>query len=163
MRYHITWDAYGSWLPGDSREFRARHGRQHVDGDYKNPPPPGKYKALHAHARRSLKKPPAEIPPDLREVIALPCLQQFADEEVEVFAISVDSWHVHAAVDCPPDGLKQMIGCVKKVSSHLVQDRISGRLWQAGCRPVRVWDKQHRHNVLAYIRSHAQEAWVWCR
>ena len=70
-----------------ARGGRARHGRQHVDGDYKNPPPPGKYKALHAHARRSLKKPPAEIPPDLREVIALPCLQQFADEEVEVFAI----------------------------------------------------------------------------
>ena len=161
MRYHVSWGTYGSWLPGDPRGFRTRGQRQHVDGDYKNPPPPGKYQGLHAHAKRSMKKPPVKIPPKLREVIARRCLEQFTKEHVNVFVISVDSWHVHVAVDCAANGLKQMIGRVKKVSSHRVRDSIPGRLWQAGCHPVTIRDEEHWQNVLGYIRDHASRAWVW--
>jgi hypothetical protein len=37
--YHVVVHVYGSWLRGDPRGWRARHHREHVDGDYKNPPP----------------------------------------------------------------------------------------------------------------------------
>jgi hypothetical protein len=37
--YHVTGSTYGAWLPGDPRGFRTRHHRQHVEGDYKDPPP----------------------------------------------------------------------------------------------------------------------------
>ena len=161
MRYHITWGTYGSWLPGDPRGFRTRHHRQHVDGDYRNPPPPGTYAGLYAHARRSLSKPPVTIPPDLLEAIGRRCLDQLAKEGARVSGISVAGQHVHVAVECRPDGLKQMVGRVKKVSSHGVRARIPGRLWQEGCRPVAVRDGRHWQNVLAYIAGHAPKAWVW--
>ncbi len=163
MHYHISWGTYGSWLPGDPRGFRTRGHCEHVTGDYKNPPAPGKYKGLHAHAKASLKKPPVSIPPELREIVGRQCLKQLDKEGVEVFVISVDSWHVHVAVDCAAEGLKLMVGRVKKVSSHKVRDRIPGRLWQAGCHPVAVRDERHWHNVLRYILDHAPEAWVWCK
>ncbi len=62
MLYHVTWSTYGSWLPGDPRGFRTRGHRLHVDGDYRNPPPKGKYTGLHAHAKSSLVKPAVVIP-----------------------------------------------------------------------------------------------------
>jgi hypothetical protein len=41
--YHIMLTTSGDWLYGDARGFRTRHHREHVEGDYKNPPPPGIY------------------------------------------------------------------------------------------------------------------------
>ena len=34
--YHCTAHTYGTWLRGDPRGWRARHHREHVDGDYRN-------------------------------------------------------------------------------------------------------------------------------
>ncbi|HAU36726.1 MAG TPA: hypothetical protein DCX07_03285 [Phycisphaerales bacterium] len=161
MRYHLCWGTYGSWLPGDPRGFRTRHHCRHVEGDYRHPPPPGEYSALCAHAKRSLKKPPVEIAPPLRETIARACLEQFVKESIDVFAIAVDSWHVHAAVECPSAGIKQCLGRVKKVSSHRVRRCIPGRLWQAGCHVVAVRDERHWKTLLGYITAHAPAAWVW--
>src|SRR4029079_6566514 len=39
--YHVTNHVCGSWVRGDPRGWRSRHHREHVDGDYKNPPPTG--------------------------------------------------------------------------------------------------------------------------
>jgi hypothetical protein len=41
--YHSITSTYGAWLYGDERGFRTRHHREHVDGDYKSPPPRGLY------------------------------------------------------------------------------------------------------------------------
>ena len=161
LRYHISWGTYGSWLPGDPRGFRTRSHRQHIDGDYRNPPPTGKYAALHAYARDALKKPPVTIEADLQQIVALACLEQFAKEAADVSAISVDCWHVHVAVVCPAAGIKQMIGRVKKVSSHRVRRRIPGRLWQAGCHIVPIRNEEHWRNVLAYIAAHGRKGWAW--
>ena len=160
-RYHITWGTYGSWLPGDPRGFRTRHHRLHIDGDYRHPPAPGTYDGLHAYVRGNLKQSPVVIPGDLRETVGRACLARFAEEGAAVAALSIGGKHAHAAVACPSVGLKQMVGRVKKVSSHRVRDRLPGRLWQGGCRPVRVRDDAHWRNVLDYIADHAPHAWVW--
>ncbi len=54
--FHRIGSAYGPWLPGDSRGWRSRHHREHVDGDCKNPPPPGMYDGLHEVARRNMDR-----------------------------------------------------------------------------------------------------------
>lgn len=43
--YHIMGSTFGTWLPGDPKGFRTRHHREHVEGDYKNPPPKGTHDA----------------------------------------------------------------------------------------------------------------------
>jgi hypothetical protein len=48
---HFVETVYGAWLYGDARGFRTRHHREHVEGDYKNPPPAGMY---DARRRRSI-------------------------------------------------------------------------------------------------------------
>ena len=38
--YHCNGTFKGNWLRGDERGWRSRNHREHVEGDYKNPPPP---------------------------------------------------------------------------------------------------------------------------
>jgi hypothetical protein len=99
MRFHIIFSTYGSWLYGDPRGFRTRGHHLHVDGDYKNPPPPGTRDALHAESRASLKGSPIIIPVSLRETVGRACLEQFAKNGAEVFCISVGGQHVHVAFE----------------------------------------------------------------
>jgi len=163
MRYHITWGTYGSWLPGDPRGFRTRGHRQHVEGDHRHPPLPGQYEGLHAHARGLLKKPPVTLADGLWETVGRRCLEQFAKERFDVFAISVGGQHVHVAAVCSREGLKEAVGRAKKVSSHAVRATMPGRLWASGCRPAAIRDREHWQNVLGYILDHAPQAWVWCK
>jgi hypothetical protein len=39
--YHCMGNTFGTWLPGSPKGFRTRHHREHVEGDYKHPPPKG--------------------------------------------------------------------------------------------------------------------------
>jgi len=121
------------------------------------------YEALHAHAKAQQRKPSVVLPADLRPLVGTACLEQFAKEDVCVHAISVGGEHVHVALDCPRHEVKQMIGRVKKVSSHRIRDRIPGKVWAQGCRPAAVRDAAHWRNLLRYIGNHAPRAWVWIR
>jgi hypothetical protein len=56
---HFVETVYGAWLYGDTRGFRTRHHREHVEGDYKNPPPTEKYGSEWQRSIESLKQPPA--------------------------------------------------------------------------------------------------------
>jgi REP element-mobilizing transposase RayT len=132
-----------------------------VEGDYKNPPPPGTYDGLLQYSKQSLKKPPVVLSPDLRAAVGQACLEQFHKENVEVSALSIGGEHAHAAVDCDPKELKQMIGRVKKVSSHRIRAWIPGQVWGQGCHPVVVRDQAHWENLIRYIRGHAGNSWVW--
>ena len=53
---HCTGSTYGSWLRGDPRGCRARHHREHVEGDYKNRPPPGAYDELFQRSKSLMKR-----------------------------------------------------------------------------------------------------------
>ena len=161
MRYHIQWGTYGSWLPGDPRGFRTKGHRVHVDGDYRNPPPKGKYDRLYEYARSQMSKEAVIVPRELRAVVGQACLERFQTEDIYVHRLSVGGQHVHVAIDCLPDGIKQMIGRVKKVSSHRIRDTIPGKVWSHGCNVVPVQDEQHWRNVLRYILDHARNSWVY--
>lgn len=52
---------YGTWLPWDGRGFRTRHHREHVDGDYRSPPPVGMYNGLRRHSKSSMKREPVHL------------------------------------------------------------------------------------------------------
>jgi len=49
--YHVNGNTYGTWLRGDARGWRARHHREHCEGDYKNPPPKGTYDKLYRRSK----------------------------------------------------------------------------------------------------------------
>ena len=67
--FHCIGGTYGSWLPGDPRGFRTRHHREHVEGDYRNPPPAGIYEPRHRRAEDSPRFDPVTLRPDDRAVV----------------------------------------------------------------------------------------------
>jgi hypothetical protein len=67
--FHIVLTAYGAWMYGDPRGFRTRHHREHVEGDYKNPPPPGAYADKETRSRASLKQEPVTWSPRWRAIV----------------------------------------------------------------------------------------------
>jgi len=67
--FHCIGGTYGSWLPGDPRGFRTRHHREHVEGDYRNPPPAGIYEFRHQGAADSLRFDPVTVRPEDRRII----------------------------------------------------------------------------------------------
>ena len=66
--YHVVLTMYGAWLPGDARGFRTPRGRVAVTGDYKHPPPAGKYDSLSAPSLALPTQAAGLLPPPLRTV-----------------------------------------------------------------------------------------------
>src|ERR1700722_14324129 len=54
--FHCMSNTYGTWLRGDPRGWRSRNHREHVDGDYRSPPPRGKYKIMHDRSKSLMKR-----------------------------------------------------------------------------------------------------------
>jgi hypothetical protein len=66
---HFVETVYGAWLYGDARGFRTRYHREHIEGDYKDPPSAGKYDPERRRSIESLKQPPVVLAPEWRPVI----------------------------------------------------------------------------------------------
>ncbi len=161
--YHVTGGTHGSWLPGDPRGWRARHHREHVDGDYKNPPPKGKYDALHASSQGALRDPPVRLNPSQRRVALEAIVEKLKALGVEVIAASVDAVHYHVLGRFAGGAVRGPVGQAKGVSSRLLgKHGLAGAVWAKRCRPLPVRDRSHQVNVFHYIRGHVEKgACVW--
>ena len=95
-------NTYGTWLPGDPRGFRTRHHREHVDGDYKNPPAPGQYEGRHAAARRRMKRRPVFLSPEQRRVACLAFAEKLLELDVQLIDLSISKVHFHALARFTP-------------------------------------------------------------
>ena len=93
--YHVILTTYGAWLYGDARGFRTRHHREHVEGDYKNPPPVERYSATRSRSRQSLKQPPVNLPAELRSVVGLALKDRLEALGEFVLSLAVARQHVH--------------------------------------------------------------------
>ena len=134
--FHCIGGTYGSWLPGGPRGFRTRHHREHVEGDYHNPPPAGIYESRHHCAEDSLRFDPVTLRPDDRAVVCRTMAAAPLAYGVELIDMSVGGQHFHALCRFP--------------------------LWakRAKFEPIR--NRQHQLNVVGYIRDHACEgAVIW--
>ena len=181
--FHLMTNTYGTWLPGDGRGFRTRHHREHVEGDYKKPPPRGKYDERFKHARGLLKREPVFLSPEARR-LAVEAFRYTMGEvhKLEVLAIAVTRVHVHVLVRMPGDqekkptasrrGLRERdparyyMGIAKERSSKsLVKEGLvaAGGAWakRGKVKPIR--DRKHQVNVFRYILDHLEEGGaVWC-
>ncbi len=104
--YHCMANTHGTWLPGDPRGFRTRHHREHIQGDYKNPPPPGKYDEQHQRSKALLKKPPTYLSPEARQHALDAIIQAFDHHGIEVAALAITAVHLHLLARFPPTLLR---------------------------------------------------------
>ena len=93
--YHLMASTFGQWLPGDDRGFRTRHHREHVEGDYKSPPPERKYEARHAHVKKSMKRPTVWLPEAAREKACREIAGALKQYGIEFIDLCVTATHLH--------------------------------------------------------------------
>jgi hypothetical protein len=161
--FHVVISTYGSWLQGDPRGFRTRHHREHVEGDYKNPPPPGSFANYLRRNRASLKQEPVVIPRDLRPAVGAAVRDKLQALDAYVLSISAGGQHLHCQVKMPPAQTRTWVGHAKRHTWFELRDRgWVGRLFAAGGKFKPIRDRKHQINTYHYILEHAaQGAWVW--
>jgi hypothetical protein len=161
--YHCTIHTYGSWLRGDPRGWRARHHREHVVGDYKNPPPKGKYDALFEYSKSLMKRDPVKIERELRQFVLDALIDKLLENQVPVAAASLDGIHGHILAQCHDLNPRHWIGLAKKNASHLVRQLNllpPGGLWGRRSHPEPITGPPHYDNSVDYIHKHARKGAV---
>src|SRR5439155_24967154 len=161
--FHVTAHTYGAWLYGDPRGLRTRHHREHVEGDYRNPPPPGTYDDKYQRSKESLKQPPVIFTPKWRKEVGIALRDKLLFLGARLLRLSVSGQHVHYLAKMPPACPKLWTGIAKKHAWFELRDRgWEGMLWAKGSKTTPVKDRKHQLNVYGYIGDHAHKgAWLW--
>jgi len=100
--YHCMSSTFGQWLPGDGRGFRTRHHRQHIEGDYKAPPPKGKYDEWLARSKKNMNRPPVWLPESARAQACKRIAEALHYYEVEFVDLCVTATHFHVLARFSP-------------------------------------------------------------
>jgi hypothetical protein len=161
--FHVTVHTYAAWLHGDPRGFRTRHHREHVEGDYKNPPPKGKYDDLFARSQQLLKQLPVVLSPHWRQLVGEAVRNRLFNLGAEVIAISMSAKHAHIQAKLPPAEAREWVGLAKKHAWFIARNcGWVTKLWAKRSRCERIRDYTHQKNTFEYIVRHRNDgAWVW--
>ncbi len=174
--YHCTGSTYGTWLRGDSRGWRARHHREHVDGDYKHPPPAGIYNRLHRYSRYIMKRDAVVLNVTQRSVAAAKMIEALHFHNVQVVDLCVAHTHFHVlcrfeavspGIAIPGLGInprattnrepRHLMGIAKKESARALSKlglaRVGG-IWAVRCKCKPVRNRQHQVRTAKYIQAH---------
>ena len=179
---HCMSHTYGTWLPGDPRGFRTRHHREHVEGDYKNPPAED-YRDRHRAARDDLKGDAVVLSVAARQAALLQVVASLQRYGVELLGASVSATHMHLLGRFPEgptpgesglrgqrtsaveDPVRHLVGKAKQWSAKQLakQELVAGgRVWGRRGKIVRITDRAHQVRTVGYILKHAEEgAAVW--
>ena len=161
--YHVTGNTYGTWLRGDPRGWRARWHREHVEGDYKDPPARGTFEGLYDRSKRSMKRSPIRLAVDQRRIGGQALVEKLLELEVELLDLSLNDVHYHLLARFPDKRIRWWVGLAKKHASWaLSADGLKGTVWGRKCHPTPIGDREHQLNVFDYIKDHVKQgAWVW--
>ncbi|MBI1368531.1 MAG: hypothetical protein GC162_07730 [Planctomycetes bacterium] len=183
--FHLMANTFGTWPPGDERGFRTRDHREHIEGDYKNPPPPGRYDGLLDHTQKHMTRPPVHLSPAARRAAALAVRLAMVDiHHLQVLALAISAEHLHVLVRLPAtlrqkptlskrgtrtssldDPARHYLGIAKKESAKsLAAARLAapGGIWARRGKVKPIADRAHQLRVYQYILNHAQQgAAVW--
>jgi hypothetical protein len=158
-------NTYGTWLPGDPRGFRTKHERQHIEGDYRNPPPMGKYNGLYDSARESMKREPVHLSVPLRPLVLDEFLDSFRKSKIEIASISVGKVHFHVLARFPEHDPRRYVGFAKQRSAANLRQAGHigwGGLWGLKSECVPICDHRHFWKAFGYILDHAKQgSAVW--
>jgi len=140
---HVVISTYNSWLPGDPRGFRTRRHKVHSSDDYRQPPPIGEHRGLHAYSR-ALGGTAIEVTPAVRGAIGQALVTTLSRHRRRVLAIAVGAYHAHLLTELPLtySGRRDIMGQCKRASSHAVRHALPGRIWSAGGKFVTINDRR---------------------
>ena len=173
---HCTGSTYGSWLRGDPRGWRERNHRRHVEGDYRNPPPPGTGDAFFEQSKRLMKREGVTLEWDARVVACRAMFEALQFHGVVVKDLCVGARHWPALARFYPlhrdDWIviemqclsknrdpRHLMGIAKKESARELSRRelaAPGGVWARGCGRRYIKNAWHFERVSGYIPDHAK-------
>lgn len=167
--YHCTAHTYGTWLRGDPRGWRARDHREHVDGDYKHPPPPGKYTELFELSKSRMNRDPVKIRRDLHQFVLDQVIQRLLERDNETAIGCFDGIHLHVLTRCWKRNPRVELGSAKqfatarlKVHGFAMGLRLGEGIWGKGSHPEAITGRAHFKKASDYIAKHAfRGAVIW--
>jgi hypothetical protein len=163
--YHCMGNTYGTWLPGDPRGFRTRWHREHIEGDYRNPPPKGKYDERFKRSKDLMNRDPVYLSWEQRRRAVDEIVKSLHKWGIELIVLSVDRVHLHALARFPDRNPRHYLGLAKKESSaYMKQAGLApdGGLWATKCECVPITDRDHQVSAAKYILGHQKKgAAIW--
>ena len=162
--FHCTSHTYGAWLHGDPRSFRTRHHREHIVGDYKNPPPMGMYDDKLKRSLALLKQPPVILAPNWRPIFGREIRNKLLKLGAQVLCVSMGSTHTHLLAKMPGGEVPRLwVGQAKKHSNFIGKEHgWTGKLWAVRSKIIPIKDRPHQLNTFQYVLDHIDEgAWIW--
>jgi len=169
--YHLTAHTYGTWLRGDPRGWRARNHREHVDGDYQQRPPPGKYEALLDYSKSLMKRDPVRIEREYLQFVVDMVVQRLLSRDNDVEVASQDPIHFHGLVRCYKNNPRIELGIAKQYATAQLKahgfamglnlDDGQG-IWGKGSHPEPITCERHFFKTRDYVHDHIDRgAVVW--
>lgn len=157
--YHCNGNTYGTWLRGDPRGWRARHHREHCEGDYKNPPAPGSFDKLLSRSHSLLKREPVRLSPEARIVACRVFAESLHERGIEIVVVAIDDHHFHVLARFPDHQPRRWIGLAKSKSARALSDAglaLPGGVWAVRFKVTPINDRAHQVQAAKYIQSHAR-------
>lgn len=153
--YHCSGNTYGTWLRGDPRGWRARHHREHCEGDYRTPPPRGEYDHLADRSKKSMKRARVVLTPEQRKIACQIMTEALLYHRVEVIDLCVGAKHWHLLARFHPPGFiltkdrlaRRLIGIAKKRSARFLSDAQlvdRGGVWGKRCNLKPINSRAHQ-------------------
>ena len=174
--------AHGSGVT--PRGFRTHQHRQHVQGDYKQPPPQGLFEPLFEYSKQTLKHPPVKLTSQQRQILCHALIQQFLNDNTQPIVLAIAENHFHLLARFPELNSEQrathkthlindgrdpspryFLGRARQSASYaLSQAKLKppSPVWAARptCKPIH--NRPHQMTVARYIKDHVnQDAAVW--
>jgi len=169
--FHVTVHVYGSWLRGDPRGWRARHHREHVDGDYKNPPPKGKYDDVYEFSKWLMKRDPIRLEHAIGKFIADLIAYKLELDGCEVLIVSLSAKHLHVLARFPLRNPRIKIGWAKKYATQQLKAhgftvslslKQGEGIWAKRSRAEPITNRPHQLEAFNYVRKHKRSgASLW--
>ena len=135
----ITSTTYGTWLPGDMRGY--------VDDGVILPHDP----VVLERSQRRMRDEPVLLTPTQQDTVFKSLLMAADEFGYTLYAVSIESWHMHVLLTHGFDPVKQVVGRLK---TRMRQAVGRGRIWTEG------YDKRYCFTDAAiearheYIRRH---------
>lgn len=135
----ITTTSYGTWLPGDARGY-VEHGRLLPESPL-----------LNAHAKSLLTSEPVFFSTTEQDLMFESLCQSSQKYHYQLFAVSVDSWHLHWLINHHQDPVSTMVGRLKNAMRQKLN---RGRIWTKGYNKRYCYSEDDVYSRMAYIQRH---------
>ena len=141
--FMATWTTYGTWLQGDKR------------GYVKNATVLEPNEALEKSNEELLKHEKVKIPKSIREIVKNAILKEAAAMNQNVYAIAVQSNHVHIVVESIGRTCGYSVGRFKKSATIALRKHgFSGKIWSKGFDKRYCYHRSELEAKIEYVEKH---------